>query len=313
MATASKDVFHEGEIAVQERAGERGMAVRTGAMVRETVMEAALPFLAQQRTVAIAAEGSDGRLRASLWLGRPGFVASPDGRAVTITRALQRMGGGDPVLAHLREGGNVGLLAIDLGSRRRLRINGRVSVITTDAIAIDVRESFPNCPKYIQRRRLHEETGARAPGSDATGVALDGPRRALIERADTLFVASHHPVRGADVSHRGGAQGFVRVVGSRTLRIPDYPGNSLFQTLGNFEVDGRAGVVVVDFGGGRLLSMTGQATLSFGAEDPQHPTGGTGRYWELAVEEWLEHAMPAAYRWERLDPSPFNPPPSGEA
>jgi hypothetical protein len=62
----------------------------------------------------------------------------------------------------------------------------------------------------------------------------------------------------------------------------------MFLTLGNLAVDDRAGVAVVDCDRGRLLSLTGRARLTFGVEDPAHPTGGTGRYWELSVERWIE-------------------------
>jgi len=309
------DVFHEGEIAVQARAGERAIAVRNGAMLRATITGGALPFLAQQRTVAIALQAADGRLWASLWFGHAGFFRSPDGQTVTITRDVQCIGNDDPVWTHLRRGSQLGLLAIELGSRRRLRINGVVSTITGDVVTIEVREVFPNCPKYIQRRQLQEAQEANPATnqglrrSHANGAAIDDERRALIEATDTLFVASQHVVRGVDVSHRGGASGFVRVLDEHTLRIPDYPGNSMFQTLGNFEIDGRASVVITDFRRGRLLSITGSARLRFGPEDPQQPTAGTGRYWELAVERWIEHAMPARYRWQLLDASPFNPPP----
>ena len=91
-------------------------------------------------------------------------------------------------------------------------------------------------------------------------------RRALIERADTAFVGSLHPARGVDASHRGGAPGFIQVVDATTLRVPDYPGNSMFMTLGNFEVDSRASLAVLDFERGRVVSFSGSARLHFEVE-----------------------------------------------
>ncbi len=132
----------------------------------------------------------------------------------------------------------------------------------------------------------------------------------LLERADTAFVGSLHPARGVDASHRGGVPGFIQVVDATTLRVPDYPGNSMFMTLGNFEVDSRASLAVLDFEGGQVVSFSGSAHLRFGEDDPQRQTGGTGRYWDLAVREWVQFELPCALRWELLDPSPFNPPAS---
>jgi hypothetical protein len=57
------------------------------------------------------------------------------------------------------------------------------------------------------------------------------------------------------------------VVDRLTLRIPDYPGNSMFQTLGNFDVDARASIALIDFERGCVLSLTGSARGDFGAED----------------------------------------------
>ena len=37
--------------------------------------------------------------------------------------------------------------------------------------------------------------------------------------------------------------GFIEVLDDRTLRIPDYSGNSMFNTLGNLRVNARAGML----------------------------------------------------------------------
>jgi hypothetical protein len=41
--------FHDGEVAVQERTGERDIARRHGAIISSTITPAALSFLALQR------------------------------------------------------------------------------------------------------------------------------------------------------------------------------------------------------------------------------------------------------------------------
>ena len=82
----------------------------------------------------------------------------------------------------------------------------------------------------------------------------------------------------------------------------------MFNTLGNFAVDDRAGVVFVDFEGETLLQMTGTATLQFDRhDDARQPTGGTGRYWDFDVEHWLDVPMRAPIEWQLLERSPHNP------
>jgi hypothetical protein len=309
-----REPYHEGEITVQERTGERRVAMHNGAMLRDALTPAERAFLANQRTVAVGTVDDRGRPWTSLWLGSPGFAASDDDRSVRVAHGLHRPSADDPLRTMLLRGRDVGMLAIELASRRRLRINGVITASGDDRVEVAVREAFPNCPKYIQRRELTTDGHATitdAPPRD--GDVLDTERRSFVERVDTLFVASRHPTRGVDVSHRGGARGFVRVIDERTLRLPDYAGNGMFQTLGNFEVEPRAGVVMVDFERGRFLSLTGAVTVSYGAEDPEHPTGGTGRYWKLGVDEWRDFAMPAGFGFRFVDSSPFNPPAFGVA
>lgn len=307
-AEVAEDVFHSGEIAVQQRAGERTVARRRAGMIADRLAEGAAAFLARQTTAAVAAAGPDGSLWASLWCGEPGFLrAGADGARLELIAALDRTPGTDPVRPFVRAGAPLGMLVIDFLTRQRLRINGTVIRADAETLEVGVRESFGNCPKYIQRRQRSEgSSSGGVSGPLEQGRILDAARLDRIARADTAFVASVHPDRGLDVSHRGGEPGFVRLAGERVLRIPDYPGNAMYQTLGNFAVDRRAGLALVDFDQGRMLSLTGHAEATFGVEDPRHPTGGTGRYWSFTVDRWVDVPLPGT--WTLLERSPRNPP-----
>jgi predicted pyridoxine 5'-phosphate oxidase superfamily flavin-nucleotide-binding protein len=116
--------------------------------------------------------------------------------------------------------------------------------------------------------------------------------------ADTFFVASWHPAGGADASHRGGQPGFVRVPDERTLEFPDYPGNNMFNTLGNLAGHPRAGLLFVDFERGDLLQITGRAEIRWEPETALRVT----------VEEVLETPGGSPLRFELVEPSPANPP-----
>jgi len=203
----------------------------------------------------------------------------------------------------------LGLLVIDLATRRRLRINGVVDRLDAWGLELGIWETFGNCPKYIQQRLAIDSPGGsrQDPGPVQLGSALDDERRRFIARTDTVFVASVHRERGLDVSHRGGTPGFVHVVADRTVLIPDYTGNSMFTTLGNLALDPRCSLAFVDFERGRILSVTGHAELQFGGEDAAQPTGGTGRYWSCTINRWLEFPLPTATHWTLVERSPFNP------
>lgn len=306
---SAHDAYHAGEIAVQERAGERAIAQRRATMIADRLGEGAQAFLNRQGTVAVAAAAPDGALWASLWCGVPGFLrADEQGTHVELISAVESTAAIDPVRTIISDGAPLAMLVIDFATRQRLRINGTVDRVEPTGLGLSVREAFGNCIKYIQRRHRIDDLVGEAVAHVENGRALDDERRRFIEQTDTAFVASIHPERGVDVSHRGGHPGFMQLVGESTLRIPDYPGNSMYQTLGNFDVDTRAGLALVDFERRRVLSLTGHALLTFGAEDPRYPTGGTNRYWSFAVERWIEYGLPSAMTWKLVERSPFNPP-----
>jgi predicted pyridoxine 5'-phosphate oxidase superfamily flavin-nucleotide-binding protein len=311
--------YHDGERAVQERAGQAATARRNAAILSGSVLAAARPFIAEQSMVAVASIDAVGAVWASLLFGEAGFMHSEDGAHISIDLPPSQRDGWDPLWDNLSgdacaSGGDaLGLLFIDLGTRRRYRVNGKLARLDGQGIGVAVQEAFPNCPKYIQRRSLrHLETASGAAGEmlargHALDHGLDDRAAALLAQADTVFLASRHPERGADVSHRGGNPGFVSMSGARTLRFPDYHGNGMFQSLGNLQIDPRAGLCIPDFASGRLLQLTGTACLQWDQPDPANQTGGTGRFLELTVDHWILRRLPQRLEWDYIDASPYLP------
>lgn len=296
-----RNPFHDGERQVQERAGEALKAERSSPMIADTIMAAALPFLRQQQMLVVGSASPQGDLWASILFGPPGFVESDDGKTLRIRLAKGTRDGDDPLWGNLIPGKNIGSLAIDLATRRRLRINGRVMVNESDLLAIEVDESYPNCPKYIHRRHLRRRPDVHRQQSGATsGDAITGTVRDIVERADTLFVASANPQGGTDVSHRGGQPGFVEVVDEQTLRVPDYQGNGLFNTLGNFAVNPASGILIVDFVNHRMLQITGAANIEW-KQAARYEEGATGRSWTFRVSRWLLRPLRVGVEWAPVD------------
>lgn len=171
-------------------------------------------------------------------------------------------------------------------------------------------ECYPNCPKYIQRREfsfIPLGDDSQKSSEYRSGELLHDEQIAWIGSADTFFVGSAHPDRGLDASHRGGPPGFVEVIDNCTLRIPDYVGNSMYNTLGNFLMNAKAGLVFVDFDRSHVLQLIGEAEIIWSHDDTSNRTGGTRRFWDFHVRQWRESAIAGAVRSEFLDYSPHNP------
>ena len=97
------------------------------------------------------------------------------------------------------------------------------------------------------------------------------------------------------------------MVDAKTLRIPDYSGNSLFNTLGNLLVDAHYGMLIPNFKTGRALQLTGTAQISWSGNDEENRTGGTSRFVEYRVIEWRESILPVNIAEHFIDYSPYDP------
>jgi hypothetical protein len=228
---------------------------------------------------------------------------------VVLDRATARAD--DPLWDNLRHDRRVGLLFIEVASRRRYRVNGEVADPGADPVVVDVREALPNCPKYITRRHLNVGPaggdGHRDRAAPPTsGVDPGDEERRIIAGADVCFVASANPEGQLDASHRGGRPGFVELRDGG-LWIPDYRGNGMFNTLGNLRLNPRAGLLFVDFAGSQTLQLTGTTALDLAVEDPDGGTGGTGRAWTFTPTAWRRAPLAATLTSELVDYSPFNP------
>jgi predicted pyridoxine 5'-phosphate oxidase superfamily flavin-nucleotide-binding protein len=291
--------FHTGELAVQQRAGVRRQAAKIGGSIHRAVPPAAKAFLEQRRFVVLASTDPNGKPWASILTGSPGFASSTDPLEVRIHASPAP---GDPLGENVGSSRFAGLLAIDLATRRRMRVNGGLECGPDREIVIRVDQVYSNCPKYIQRRTVQpEEPGCAARLVRRTGFLTDN-QRAWLRRADTFFIATVNPEEGADASHRGGMPGFVGVEGDR-LVWPDYAGNMMYNTLGNIAVHPRAGLLVPDFSSGSVLQLTGRAGILWSGGD----AGSGERRVELEVEDAVEIAgvLPEA---DEVEYSPFNPP-----
>jgi uncharacterized protein len=311
--------FHAGELAVQARAGGQEMARRVGNGIRPVIPAIAQNFLHSQPILMAASLDVRGRPWASLLAGPPGFARVLDERTVEIAAWPAA---GDPLRDNLRPGGQIGLLAIEFATRRRMRLNGVIESIQLGACGepgaaptfrVRTEQVYANCPKYIQAREWTAspdgETGGGTPDSatiPTRGRLLTEDQQRWVKRADTFFIATAHPEHGVDASHRGGPPGFVRVEDDRRLLFPDYAGNMMFNTLGNIVANPGAGLLFVDFERRATLLLTGQAVVIW---DPDQTAriAGAERLVAFDIEEAIETVNDALPGSRFVSYSPFNP------
>lgn len=266
--------------------GDAGTAVQAPALAWPA---GARPFIAAQCMAAVGSIDATGAVWASLLFGKPGFLRANDDPAIRIEMPAKERDLADPAWENIAPGAELGMLFIDVAARRRCRVNGTVQRLDRRGAEVVVRAAQPGCPRHLARRVPRLLGEPRLPVQTAHGALLRGAVERIVRRADTVFVASRHPVHGVDAAHRGGAPGFVELAGPSTLRIPDYPGNHPSSTLDNFRHDARAGICIPDTEHGQVLQLTGRARIV------------DGRTWEFEVSRWILRDMPRAVAWDAVD------------
>ncbi|MEZ5566636.1 MAG: pyridoxamine 5'-phosphate oxidase family protein [Gammaproteobacteria bacterium] len=280
-------------------------------LIHEHLSEDHQAFYRRLPVLLLGSVDGYGRPFASMLVNRPGFVTSPDPRTLSINGGFLA---GDPVRGLRAVGSPVGVLGMNFVTRERIRLAGRITRTEGDLTILAVDQAFGNCPQYIQSRApevLTEKLSPTVAGAVDPRVlrSLDKVAAELITGTDTFFIATCHPDRGtkpshgADISHRGGKPGFVRVDDEYTLTWPDFRGNSFFNTLGNLALNPMVALLFPNFEEGSLLMLRGEAHIVWDAPELRW-FAGAERLIRFRIHDgrFTRRAMPI--RWHFLDYSP---------
>ena len=138
---------------------------------------------------------------------------------------------------------------------------------------MDDRTSGPAAVAAVGDATVDDEAGLRGLYQQPMGLAvlkqldrLDAHCRNFLAHSPFAVIGSTRPGRGTDVSPRGDAPGFVRVLDDHTIAIPDRPGNNRLDTLSNIVTDADVGLLFFIPGIDETLRINGTAKLS---RDPE--------------------------------------------
>ena len=299
-------MYHQGELEAQAITGESNTGERNGRIITNKVIPGAVNFIEKQPFFIASSQNQKGEIFASVIAGESGFVKVLDESTLKVDRSLINSNPYDPLWSNIISGSKLGMLFIEPSSRRRFRINGKVQT-AGNYIMISVDQAYPNCPKYIQQRHVLRTEKLAYQELPESSSALTTGLINMILKADTFFVGSANEAGDLDASHRGGFPGFISVEADGSLLIPDYQGNSMYNTLGNFIQNPKAALLFIDFEKGTTLQLTGTTQIIWNAIDAGLQTGGTPRFWKFFAENCLLMENLKGYEWNFTAYSPFNP------
>ncbi|KAH8887667.1 hypothetical protein GQ53DRAFT_784257 [Thozetella sp. PMI_491] len=327
--------WHPGELAMHK-------LLRVPTSMRQNPTAVGLPAsyayrVAESSLVGFGALDDEGRPWTTVWGGERGFTRPiaqnilgaqtvVDRKYDPVVQALVgKVPAGDMVKPDEQTGPKLMAgLSIDLETRDRVKLAGRMLVgavmprpgangeddgtVGEMQVAMVVQEALGNCPKYLNRKDIKPHV----PSPKLVSDSLPLPQEALdlIENADLFFLSSTNG-ETMDTNHRGGPQGFIRVLHNTpeevTLVYPEYSGNRLYQTLGNLYTNPKIGIAIPDFETSDMLYLTGTTEVLVGAA-----ASAILPHIKVAVKirvhaaSFVKDSLP--FRGKRVEQSPYNPP-----
>ena len=303
-----KNLFHNGQLAVQKIAGEEDIAKSRIPMIENCLHPRSIPFIEHQILAFPGSEDSNGDIWLSLLVGERGFISAPSVQEIIFDLSKITSNKEDIFFKNIATKPTVGLLFHEAARRARYRAWG-VARKEGNQLSIDIKMGYPSCPKHIQRELIELPEDSKVSSSEyKQGTDLGKSEKEWITNAHTFFIATQTKKGDIESSHRGGDPGFIEILENGTLRVPDYLGNSMFSTLGNIYENPKAALLFIDYKKGETLQLSGSAELQFDQNlgEDFYKSGQTGRFWTFQTKQWIRTINHHKVNTQFIDFSPFN-------
>lgn len=91
----------------------------------------------------------------------------------------------------------------------------------------------------------------------------------FIESRDSFYQATVSETGWPYVQHRGGPQGFLKVLDNETIGFADFRGNRQYVSIGNLSSNDRIALIMVDYAKRRRLKLFGRVRLVQETDEPE--------------------------------------------
>jgi predicted pyridoxine 5'-phosphate oxidase superfamily flavin-nucleotide-binding protein len=115
--------------------------------------------------------------------------------------------------------------------------------------------------KEIQTRKGSRAAYARVEENGGWRTEIDDNLAAFLAGTNSLFLATASADGQPYIQHRGGPQGFIRILDKHTLAFADYSGNRQYITQGNLAENPKANIFIMDFAHRRRVKLWGTARV----------------------------------------------------
>jgi uncharacterized protein len=121
--------------------------------------------------------------------------------------------------------------------------------------------AFSPAVKAIQEQRGSRAGYARMEENGGWRTVITSELKNFLAAARSFYFATASAAGQPYIQHRGGPEGFLRVLDDKTLAFADYAGNRQYISTGNLSENARAMLFVMDYAARRRLKLWGKARL----------------------------------------------------
>jgi len=136
---------------------------------------------------------------------------------------------------------------------------------TAHQVSSDV--AFTASVKAIQERKGSRRSYSRMEERGGWATAITPELKEYIEKQISVFLATVNAEGQPYVQHRGGPQGFLRVIDETTIGFVDFVGNRQFISQGNLVENHKAHLFLIDYGSRSRVKIWGTAKVVEGDDE----------------------------------------------
>ena len=121
--------------------------------------------------------------------------------------------------------------------------------------------AFTPAVKAIQTRKGSRMGYAHMEDRGGWRTEIDDGLAALLAETNSFYLATASADGQPYIQHRGGPQGFLRILDKNTLAFVDYSGNRQYITQGNLSENPKAYIFIMDYLHRRRVKLWGEARI----------------------------------------------------
>jgi len=166
-------------------------------------------------------------------------------------------------------------------------------------------EFYSPAQRNLQKQGKHEKL-AKVVVHAIVRDELEEIHTDYINSRDYFFLSTVNADGMPTVSYKGGAVGFVNVMGPNRLIFPNYDGNGMWMSLGNIDEAAKVGMLFMDMVTPWRIRVQGSAKLT---DDPELMKlfPGCNKVIDVVVEVVFQNCARYIHKHTRVETSPYVP------